>query len=151
MRRHKAKYALILIGVALLIVLAYVDFESRIFLNELKRKAYVLIKDKIGLEGKIGDVEGGIFREIILKDVVLYHSPLPESAAYQVKGAPFFSSLAITLDYKLWDIALKRFDKLSKITFISPKVYFTNSVTKFSVPKVIEPAWKELKVLIRDG
>ncbi|MFH1778433.1 MAG: hypothetical protein ABH847_00160 [Candidatus Omnitrophota bacterium] len=151
MRRQRAKYVLILIGVALLIILAYVDFESKVFLNEFKKKAYALIKDKIGLEGEIGDIEGGIFREIILKDIVLYHSPSPQSAAYQVKELPFFSSLAIALDYKLWDIALKRYDRLNKITFISPKIYFANSETKFSVPKVVEPAWKELTVSIRDG
>ena|GEM_PF-1787269 len=151
MRGDKVRYALLLIGVALLVILVYVDIGGDFFLKEFKERAHVLIRDKIGLEGKIGDIEGGIFREIILKDIVLYQSPSPESTTCPAKEPPLFSSTAITLDYKLWDIALKRFDKLSRITFISPKIYFANLKNKFPVPKMIEPAWKEITVSIRDG
>lgn len=150
MRRQRAKYALILIGVAI-IILGYVDLKGMIFLGEFKTKVQTLIRDKIGLEGKIGDIEGGIFRDIVLKDIVLYHVASLENTAYQAKKLPFFSSSAIAVDQRLWDVAFKKFGRLNRITFVSPKIYFGNSETKFSVPKVIEPAWKKLIVSIRDG
>lgn len=150
MRRRKGRYILILIGV-LILILGYADLKARVFLSEFKAKAQALIKEKIGLEGNIGDIEGGIFREVILKGIELYEPSAPEGSSNQRKGPLFFSSAAIALDYRLWDIALNRFDRLNKITFISPKIYSINSENKLSVPKVIEPAWKELTVSIRDG
>lgn len=138
---------LLIIGAAILFILIYVDLEGRIFLEGFKNKSLALIKDKIGLEGRIGDIEGGIFRQIVLKDVKLYGAGAADQAARQV----FFSSTAIELGYRIWDIAFKKFYKIDKITFVSPKVYFYDAGNKFAVPKVVEPAWKEMTISIRDG
>ncbi|MDP3786333.1 MAG: hypothetical protein Q8R05_02140 [Candidatus Omnitrophota bacterium] len=146
MRRHRGG-PLLIIGVAILFILVYIDLEGRVFLEGFKNKSLALIKEKIGLEGEIGDIEGGIFREIVLKDVKLYGA----GAAAQPVRQLFFSSSAIELDYRIWDIAFKKFYKLNKITFISPNVYFYDAGNKFAIPKVVEPAWKEITISIRDG
>ncbi len=126
-----------------MLALAYFDMEGRIFLEEFKNKSASLIREKIGLDGDIGNIEGGIFRGIVLKDVKLYGDA--------EKKQLFFSCGAIGLDYRLWDLELKRFRRLEKITFISPKVYFFDFEKKFSIPKVVEPTWKEMMILVRDG
>ncbi len=121
----------------------YVDFKGKIFFSEFKDKALILIKDKIGLDGEIGGIEGGVFRGIVLKDVKLYRSA--------TKDQIFFSSEAVNLDYRLWDIAINRVHKLERITFVSPRVYFSDTENKLLVPKVVEPAWKQMSVSIKDG
>lgn len=147
MRRHRGRPALIIMGIAVLFTLVYIDLEGRVFLEGFKKNSLALIKEKIGLEGQIGDIEGGIFREIVLKDVNLYSAGATDGAKKQL----FFSSAAIGLDYRIWDIAFKKFHKLNKITFISPKIYFYDAGNKFAVPKVVEPAWKEIIISVRDG
>jgi hypothetical protein len=129
-----------------LVVLIFIDLQGNYFFKEFKAKSLAMMREKIGLDGEIGNVEGGVFRGIILKDVKLYGA-LPSQAK-----KVFFSSAAIDLNYRLWDIALGRYGKLNKITFISPKVYFFGAENKLpKVPKVFEPAWKEIAVSIRDG
>lgn len=147
MRRHRGRPILIIIGIAVLFVLVYVDLEGRVFLDGFKARSLALIKEKIGLEGAIGGIEGGVFREIVLKDVKLYSA----GATDQAEKRLFFSSAAIDLDYRIWDIVFKKFHKLNKITFISPKIYFYDTGNKFAVPKVVEPAWKEMIISVRDG
>ena len=138
---------LLIIGIAIFLILVYVDLEGRVFLEGFKKKSLALIKEKIGLEGEIGGIEGGIFREIILKGVKLYRAGAADRPGKQL----FFSSAAIKLDCRIWDISVKKFYKLKEITFISPKVYFYDTENKFAVPKVVEPAWKDITVSIRDG
>lgn len=131
----------------MLFALVYLDLEGRVFLEGFKNRALTLIKEKIGLDGEIGAVEGGIFREIVFKDVKLYGAGAADQDARRV----FFSSAAIEPDYRIWDIVFKRSRKISNITFVSPKVYFYDTDTKFAVPRVVDPAWKDITISIRDG
>lgn len=147
MSRRRAGPVLIIIGIVILFVLVCVNLRGRVVLDEFKNKSLALIKEKIGLEGEIGEIEGGVFRGVVLKDVKLYSAAVPEQAQRRL----FFSSAAIDLDYRIWDIPFKRFRRLNKITFISPKVYFYGPENKFTVPKVVEPTWKEITISIRDG
>ncbi len=146
MRRHRGR-PLLLIGVAILFIFIYIDLEGKVFLEGFKNRSLALIKEKIGLEGEIGDIEGGIFREIVLKDIKLYGTGAADQAARRL----FFSSAAIGLDCRIWNIAFNKFYKLNKITFVSPKVYFYDTENKLAVPKMVEPAWKEITISIRDG
>lgn len=146
MRRHIGG-GLLIIGAVMLFALVYVDLEGRVFLEGFKNRSLTLIKEKIGLDGEIGAVEGGIFREIVFKDVKLYGAGAADQAARRV----FFSSAAIEPDYRIWDAAFKRSRKISGITFISPKVYFYDTEIKFAVPREVDPAWKDITISIRDG
>ncbi len=146
MRRHIGG-PLLIIGAVMLFALVYLDLEGRVFLEGFKNRALTLIKEKIGLDGEIGAVEGGIFREIVFKDVKLYGAGAADQDARRV----FFSSAAIEPDYRIWDIVFKRSRKISNITFVSPKVYFYDTDTKFAVPRVVDPAWKDITISIRDG
>jgi hypothetical protein len=146
LRRHRGR-PLLLIGVAILFIFIYIDLEGKVFLEGFKNRSLALIKEKIGLEGEIGDIEGGIFREIVLKDIKLYGTGAADQAARRL----FFSSAAIGLDCRIWNIAFNKFYKLNKITFVSPKVYFYDTENKLAVPKMVEPAWKEITISIRDG
>ena len=144
--RHRPRPALVILGLTALVVLIFVDLQGNYFFREFKAKSLAIMREKIGLEGEIGSVEGGIFRGIVLKDVKLYGA-LPSQAK-----RVFFSSEAIDLNYRLWDIVLGKYGKLEKITFVSPKIYFFKAENKLSpVPKVFEPAWKEVAVSIKDG
>lgn len=129
-----------------LVTLVFMDLESSYFLGECRTRSLALIKEKIGLDGEIGNVEGGIFRGIILKDVKLYGT-LPS----QTKRI-FFTSAAIDLDYRFWDIVLGRYGKLGKITFVSPKIYLFEAENKLpNIPKVFEPEWKAITISVKDG
>jgi hypothetical protein len=79
-------------GLVLLAVLLLLDIQGRVFLTGFKTGALELIRDKIGLEGTIGGLEGGVFRGIILKDVTLYR---PEAA--EGRKEVFFSAVSIEL------------------------------------------------------
>lgn len=147
MSRRRGRPVLLITGIAILFILVYADQKGKVFLDELKTRSLALIKEKIGLEGSIGGIEGGVFREIVLKDVKLYGSAATDRAEKRL----FFSSAAIGFDYRIWDIAFGKFHKLDKITFISPKIYFYDFKNKFTVPKVVEPAWKEIIISVRDG
>jgi len=136
----------VIFGLLALALIVFLDLQGGYLLREFRTKSLVLIKEKIGLDGEIGTVEGGIFRGLILKDVRLYGA-LPSQAK-----KIFFSSAAIDLDYRLWDIALGRYGKLKKITFVSPKIYFFETENKFpKVPKAFEAAWNEIAVSVKDG
>src|SRR3989338_3354415 len=153
--------ALIILGSMALAILVFINVQGGYFLKEFKARSIVLIREKIGLDGEIGSVEAGIFRGIILKDVKLYgkvppqrgkippqRGKVPPSQAKEV----FFSSEAIDLDYRLWDIALGRYGNLGKITFVSPKIYFIEADNNLpKIPKVFEPAWRAITVSIKDG
>lgn len=144
--RHRPKPALLIFGLLTLASLIFLEIQGNYLLGEFRAKSLALIKEKIGLEGDIGAVEGGIFRGIILKDVRLY-GVLP-SRAKEV----LFSSAAIDLNYRLWDIALGRYGELKKITFVSPKLCFFETENKISkVSKAFDKGWKEIVVSIRDG
>lgn len=148
MRRHRSRIGLIIFALLILGTLGYVDFEGKVFLGRFKEGSLALIKDKIGLDGTIKDIEGGIFRGIVLKDIELHIIP---PAKGQGKGPLFFTSSAINLDYRLWDVAFGKLNKLNKITLVSPKIFFPEPENKFLIPKIVEPAWKEITVAIRDG
>jgi len=136
----------VIFGLLALAILIFIDLQGSYFLREFKIKSLALIREKIGLDGEIGNVEGGVFRGIILKDVKLYGA-LPSQAK-----RIFFSSTAIGLNYRLWDIALGRYGRLEKITFVSPKIYFFETENKLpNIPRVFEPAWKKIIVSIKDG
>ncbi|MFA5339882.1 MAG: hypothetical protein WC317_07040, partial [Candidatus Omnitrophota bacterium] len=144
--RHRPRPALVILGLAALVVLVFIDLQGNYFFREFRARSLAIMREKIGLEGEIGGLEGGIFRGIVLKDVRLYGAP--PSQAKRV----FFSSEAIELNYRLWDIALGKYGKLEKITFVSPKIYFFGAENKLPpVPKVFEPAWKKMAVSIKDG
>ncbi len=144
--RHRPRPALVILGLTALVVLIFIDLQGNYFFREFRAKSLAMMREKIGLDGEIGSVEGGVFRGIILKDVKLY------GAVHSQAKKVFFSAAAIDLNYRLWDIALGRYGKLDKITFVSPKIYFFGAENKLpKVPKVFEPAWKEIAVSIRDG
>ncbi len=144
--RHRPRPALVILGLTALVVLIFIDLQGNYFLKEFKTKSLAVMREKIGVDGEIGSVEGGVFRGIILKDVKLYGA-LPSQAK-----KVFFSSAAIDLNYRLWDLAFGKYGKLDKITFVSPKVYFFEAGhNPPKIPKVFEPAWKEITVSIRDG
>ena len=144
--RRRPRPALLILGLLALAALVIIDVQGGYFLREFKAKSLALIREKIGLDGEIGNIEGGVFRGIILKDVRLYGS-LPSHAKKL-----FFSSAAIDLNYRIWDLALGKFGKLDKIIFVSPKVYFLETGNKLQkVPKVFEPEWKVIAVSIKDG
>lgn len=146
MKRGRPNPVFIIIGLLLLVAIVYLDLQGRYFLSDFKAKTLELIREKIGLEGTIGAIEGGIFRGITLKDVKLYSVSPPQD-----KPKIFFSSEAIELDYRLWDVAFGKYDTLDRITLVSPKIFFPEGEMKFSVPKVFEPSWKEIIVSIKDG
>lgn len=135
-------------GLLALAILVFIDMQGNYFLREFKAKSLALIREKIGLDGEIANVEGGIFRGVVLKDIKLYGT-LPS------RKEVFFSSAAIDLNYRLWDIALGRYDKLDKITFVSPKIYFLETGKEEKglppIPKVFEPSWKKIAVSVKDG
>ncbi|MDD4879267.1 MAG: hypothetical protein PHR22_02285 [Candidatus Omnitrophica bacterium] len=144
--RHRPRPALIILGLAALAVLVFIDLQGNYFFREFKARSLAMMREKIGLEGEIGSVEGGIFRGVVLKDVRLYGAS--PSQAKRV----FFSSDAIELNYRLWDIALGKYGRLEKITFIMPKVYFLGAENRLpTVPKTFEPEWKEVAVSVKDG
>jgi len=153
--------ALIILGSMALAILVFINVQGGYFLKEFKARSIVLIREKIGLDGEIGSVEAGIFRGIILKDVKLYGKVPPQRGKIppqRGKVPPqrgkevFFSSEAIDLDYRLWDIALGRYGNLGKITFVSPKIYFIEADNNLpKIPKVFEPAWRAITVSIKDG
>lgn len=151
---------MIILGLIALALLVFINVQGGYFLKEFKARSIALIREKIGLDGEIGSVEAGIFRGIILKDVRLYGKipPQRDKVPPQREKVPsqprevFFSSAAIDLDYRLWDIALGRYGDLGKITFVSPKMYFYEAGNNPpSIPKVFDPAWRTITVSVKDG
>ncbi|MFH0771508.1 MAG: hypothetical protein V1933_02690 [Candidatus Omnitrophota bacterium] len=157
MRRHKAKPALIIFGVVIFFILAYVDLKGKFFLDNFRNKAPVLIKDSIGLDCEVGDIEGGIFRGIVLKDVKLYlKTSLPEeekALSVGVKeGRRLLASFsAINFEYRLWDIALCKLNKLDKMTFTSPKFFLLPREDEFFVSEAAGFVKNKVLIFIRDG
>ncbi len=151
--RHRPRPALIILGLMVLAILIFINLQGSYFLREFKARSIALIREKIGLDGEIGNVEAGIFRGIILKDVRLYGKiPSQRDKVPSQAKEVFFSSAAIDLDYRLWDIVLGRYGSLGKITFVSPKIYFFETENKLpKIPKVFEPAWRAITVSIKDG
>lgn len=147
MKRRRYNPVFIITVIVIVAILAYLDVRGRVFLEEFKKRSLILIKEKIGLSGGIGGIEGGIFRNVVLKEVVLYgmgHSTGTD-------GRIFFSAKAISLNYRIWDIVRGKPHKLNKLTFVSPRIYFYNLGGRSTVPKVIDPKWKEVLICIRDG
>ncbi|MFA5335676.1 MAG: hypothetical protein WC324_02025 [Candidatus Omnitrophota bacterium] len=152
MRRHRPNPVIIIAGLAVLAALYFLDMQGRVFFSGFKEVSLELIRDKIGLEGEMGGLEGGVFRGIILKDVKLY-IPASSGAAGGPKAPRelFFSADTIELDYRLWDAAFGRYDTLDRITVVSPKVFFPDKDIKYLIPKVFEQAWEETVISLRDG
>lgn len=144
---------LVILGLFALAILVFIDIQGGYLLREFRTRSLALMREKIGLDGEIGNVEGGVFRGIILKDVKLYGALPSQAKVPPQRGKQiFFSSAAIDLNYRLWDIALGRYGNLDKITFVSPKIYFIEADNNLpNIPKVFEPAWKEITVTIKDG
>ncbi len=146
MSRHRSNPVLMIAGLVLLAVLFLLDMQGRVFLTGFKTGTLDLIRDKIGLEGTIGGLEGGVFRGIILRDVTLY-SPEAEEGRKEV----FFSAVSIELDYRLWDVVLGHYDGLDRITFSSPKIFFPGKDMKWPVPRIFDPAWEGTTISVVDG
>jgi hypothetical protein len=151
MRRHRPS-PVIIAGLVLLAVLFFLDMHGRVFFSGFKAAALGLIRDKIGLEGTIGGIEGGVFRGVVLKDVRLYIPASGETTGNpQARRELFFSAETIELDYRLWDTALGRYDTLDRIAFVSPKIFFPETEMKSLVPRVFEPSWEGTAVSVKDG
>lgn len=147
MKRRRYNPVFIITVIVIVAIMAYIDVRGRLFLEEFKKRSLILIKEKIGLDGGIGGIEGGIFRNVILKDVVLHgrkDSMCPD-------GPTFFSAKAIILNYRIWDIVCGKPHEPNKLTFVSPRVYFDNLGEMTPVPRAIDPKWKEVLIYIRDG
>ena len=153
--RHRPRPAIAILGLIALALVVFINLQGGYFLGGFKARSIALFKDKIGLDGEIGSVEAGIFRGIILKDVRLYSRVPPQRGKVPPQREAkeiFFSSAAIDLDYRIWDIALGRYGNLGKITFVSPKIYFNEADSSLpKIPKVFDPAWRAIIVSIKDG
>ncbi|MBP6943413.1 MAG: hypothetical protein KBB79_00835, partial [Candidatus Omnitrophica bacterium] len=94
MRRHRPNTAVIIAGSLILAALLFLDLHGRVFFSDFKTSALEMIRDKIGLEGEIGGLEGGVSRGIVLKDVKVY---LPASEEPGSRRELFFCAEAIEL------------------------------------------------------
>jgi len=148
LRRHRPNPAVVISGLLILAALLFLDLHGRVFFSGFKTAALEMIRDKIGLEGEIGGLEGGVFRGIVLKDVKVF---LPASAEPQSRRELFFCAEAIELDYRLWDAALGRYGSLDRITVVSPGVYFPEKDIKYLIPKIFEQSWEGAVISVRDG
>jgi len=148
LRRHRPNTAVIIAGSLILAALLFLDLHGRVFFSDFKTSALEMIRDKIGLEGEIGGLEGGVFRGIVLKDVKVF---LPASEEPGSRRELFFCAEAIELDYRLWDAALGKFDSLDRITVVSPGVFFPDKDIKYLIPKIFEQSWEGAVISVRDG
>jgi hypothetical protein len=115
----RRKIVFSLIAVTLLLSLSgYIFYtHGNLFLDSVRGYLEKQLSAAFKAKVEIYEIKAGFFKGIILENVKI-------SSLKQGLRLPEFCVKEACINYRLWDILLKRFDRLSEIRFLNPSIDF---------------------------